>query len=212
MSDGWAAAQAAGWDAPLYWRKHDDRWFQFGPGGLVPLPLNAPVRHVSWYEADAFARWSGARLPTEAEWEIAGANPDMREQYGHVWQWTESAYRPYPGYRPEKGAIGEYNGKFMINQMGRHRRRAGTRVRPTGTFSTRTSGGNSPAFDWPGTYNRRPTCQTIQGPCRAGCARMWRRPRSPASRRHRKPCRRNCFMTPRGAACSIGLQSCQNIT
>jgi ergothioneine biosynthesis protein EgtB len=117
MSDGWAAAQAAGWDAPLYWRKHDDRWFQFGPGGLVPLPLNAPVRHVSWYEADAFARWSGARLPTEAEWEIAGANPDMREQYGHVWQWTESAYRPYPGYRPEKGAIGEYNGKFMINQM-----------------------------------------------------------------------------------------------
>ncbi len=117
MSDGWAAAQAAGWDAPLYWRKHDDRWFQFGPGGLVPLPLNAPVRHVSWYEADAFARWSGARLPTEAEWEAASADPDMREQYGHVWQWTESAYRPYPGYRPEKGAIGEYNGKFMINQM-----------------------------------------------------------------------------------------------
>jgi ergothioneine biosynthesis protein EgtB len=117
MSDGWAAAQAAGWDAPLYWRKHDDRWFQFGPGGLVPLPLNAPVRHVSWYEADAFARWSGARLPTEAEWEIASANPDMREQYGCVWQWTESAYRPYPGFRAEKGAIGEYNGKFMINQM-----------------------------------------------------------------------------------------------
>nr|WP_294554596.1 ergothioneine biosynthesis protein EgtB [uncultured Rhodopila sp.] len=117
MSDGWAAAQAGGWDSPLYWRKHDGRWFQFGPGGLVSLAMNAPVRHVSWYEADAFARWSGARLPTEAEWEIAGSNPEMREQYGHVWQWTESAYRPYPGYRPEKGAIGEYNGKFMINQM-----------------------------------------------------------------------------------------------
>jgi ergothioneine biosynthesis protein EgtB len=117
MSDGWAAAQAGGWASPLHWRQHDEKWFQFGPGGLVPLPLNAPVRHVSWYEADAFARWSGARLPTEAEWEAASTNPDLREQCGHVWQWTESAYRPYPGYRPQEGAIGEYNGKFMINQM-----------------------------------------------------------------------------------------------
>ncbi|PPQ27277.1 sulfatase maturase [Rhodopila globiformis] len=117
MSDGWATVQAEGWDAPLYWRQQDGAWFQFGPGGLQPLLPDAPVRHVSWYEADAFARWSEARLPTEAEWEAAGGNPAVQEQTGHVWQWTESAYRPYPGYRPAQGAIGEYNGKFMINQM-----------------------------------------------------------------------------------------------
>jgi len=117
MSDGWATVQANGWEAPLYWQQQDEAWFQFGPSGLRPLVLDAPVRHVSWYEADAFARWSEARLPTEAEWEAAGGNPAVREQTGHVWQWTESAYRPYPGYRPAKGAIGEYNGKFMINQM-----------------------------------------------------------------------------------------------
>jgi formylglycine-generating enzyme required for sulfatase activity len=84
---------------------------------LQPLVLDAPVRHVSWYEADAFARWSNARLPTEVEWEVASAAGALREQAGHVWQWTESAYRPYPGFKPEAGAIGEYNGKFMVNQM-----------------------------------------------------------------------------------------------
>ena len=106
-----------GWQAPLHWRKQDDTWCQFGPGGLVPLLLDAPVRNISWYEADAFARWSQARLPTEAEWEAASTNPAVDEMTGHVWQWTESAYRPYPGYQPAPGAIGEYNGKFMINQM-----------------------------------------------------------------------------------------------
>lgn len=116
MSDGWATVQSAGWTAPLYWQQ-DEAWFQFGLGGLLPLVLDAPVRHISWYEADAFARWSQARLPTELEWEAASENPALQETYGHVWQWTESAYRPYPGYRPAPGAIGEYNGKFMINQM-----------------------------------------------------------------------------------------------
>jgi ergothioneine biosynthesis protein EgtB len=117
MSDGWATVQSAGWTAPLHWREQDGEWFQFGPGGLAPLMLDAPVRHISWYEADAFARWSQARLPTEAEWEVASSNPAIQETTGHVWQWSESAYRPYPGYQPAPGAIGEYNGKFMINQM-----------------------------------------------------------------------------------------------
>jgi ergothioneine biosynthesis protein EgtB len=117
MSDGWATAQENAWSAPLHWRDVDGDWFQAGPGGLTPLDPDAPVRHISWYEADAFARWCDARLPTEFEWEAASANPSILETTGHVWQWTESAYRPYPGYRAAPGAIGEYNGKFMINQM-----------------------------------------------------------------------------------------------
>jgi ergothioneine biosynthesis protein EgtB len=117
MSEGWAVVQAEGWTAPALWRERDGAWWQMGPGGLARLDPAAPVRHISWYEADAFARWSGARLPTEFEWESAAAHPDIRELTGHVWQWTESAYRPYPGFRPPAGAVGEYNGKFMINQM-----------------------------------------------------------------------------------------------
>ncbi|MEJ0018689.1 MAG: ergothioneine biosynthesis protein EgtB [Acetobacteraceae bacterium] len=117
MSDGWGCVRANGWDAPLHWRQGEDGWWQMGPGGLVPLDPDAPVRHISWYEADAFARWSGARLPTEAEWEAAAEREDIAERTSHVWQWTSSAYGPYPGYRPVAGAVGEYNGKFMINQM-----------------------------------------------------------------------------------------------
>jgi ergothioneine biosynthesis protein EgtB len=117
MSDGWATVREAGWSAPLHWRDVDGVWFQAGPGGLAHLNPDAPVRHISWYEADAFARWSDARLPTEFEWEVAAADAAVLETTGHVWQWTESAYRPYPGYRAAPGAIGEYNGKFMINQM-----------------------------------------------------------------------------------------------
>ncbi len=112
MSDGWATVQAQGWIAPLHWRPDG---MQMTLGGLLPLDPDAPVRHIGWYEADAFARWAGARLPTEAEWEAA--SPVLKEATSHVWQWTDSAYRPYPGYKPPPGAVGEYNGKFMINQM-----------------------------------------------------------------------------------------------
>ena len=114
MADGWARAQDEGWAAPLHWRQRDGAWTQMGLGGLAALDLDAPVRHVSWYEADAYARWAGARLPTEAELETA---PGLPELFGHVWQWTNSAYLAYPGFRAPEGAIGEYNGKFMIGQM-----------------------------------------------------------------------------------------------
>ncbi len=117
MSDGWTTAQTEAWTAPLYWRERDGQWRQMGPGGLLPLVPDAPVRHVSWYEADAFARWAGARLPTEAEWEHAAAEASLSAMTGRVWQWTASPYVAYPGFRPAPGAVGEYNGKFMVNQM-----------------------------------------------------------------------------------------------
>jgi ergothioneine biosynthesis protein EgtB len=117
MSDGWATVQSRGWAAPLYWFRRDDTCWQQEPTGPRPLDPDAPVRHISWYEADAFARWAGARLPTEVEWEWASGDPAMQEADTHVWQWTDSAYRPYPGFRPVAGAVGEYNGKFMVNQM-----------------------------------------------------------------------------------------------
>lgn len=117
MSDGWAACQAEGWEAPLHWECRDGAWWQFGLGGIRPVDPSLPVRHISWYEADAFARWAGKRLPTEQEWEAAAALPGFAELSGIAWQWTGSAYRPYPGFTPWAGAVGEYNGKFMIGQM-----------------------------------------------------------------------------------------------
>ncbi len=139
LSDGWAAVQSHGWDAPLYWERTADGWQTMTLGGLRPLNPAEPVCHVSYYEADAFATWAGRRLPTEAEWEHAaaslpvegnfvddgwlhprpapGADGGLRQLFGDVWEWTGSAYLPYPGYRPPAGALGEYNGKFMCSQM-----------------------------------------------------------------------------------------------
>ena len=136
MSDGWATVQAQGWKRPIYWNNALDG--EFTLGGERELEAAAPVCHVSWYEADAFSRWAGARLPTESEWEVVaarqpidgnfldddllhpqanGAGRDLMQLFGDVWEWTSSAYSPYPGFQPAAGAIGEYNGKFMANQF-----------------------------------------------------------------------------------------------
>jgi ergothioneine biosynthesis protein EgtB len=118
LSDGWATVQNEAWEAPGHWRRNDDgAWRQFTLGGLQEIDPRAPVCHVSYYEADAFARWAGKHLPTEAEWETAARANLIDDAFGIVWQWTRSAYAPYPGYRAVEGALGEYNGKFMINQM-----------------------------------------------------------------------------------------------
>jgi ergothioneine biosynthesis protein EgtB len=112
MSEGWALVQQRGWQAPRYWR---GEW-EFSLGGRRPRHPDAPVRHLSWFEADAYARWAGARLPSEAEWELAAAD-GLPLAFGCLWQWTASPYRPYPGFQPAAGAVGEYNGKFMCSQF-----------------------------------------------------------------------------------------------
>ncbi len=117
LSDGWAAVQAEGWQAPGYWRLKDGTWHTMTLAGLKPVDPNAPVTHISYYEADAFARFAGKHLPSEAEWEVAARAGVIADAFGIAWQWTRSAYLPYPGYRAAEGALGEYNGKFMVNQM-----------------------------------------------------------------------------------------------
>jgi ergothioneine biosynthesis protein EgtB len=117
LSDGWATVEVQAWCAPGYWRKIDGAWFSMTLGGFRPVDPALPVCHVSYYEADAFARWSGKDLPTEAEWEVAANAGALDDGFGVVWQWTRSAYSPYPGYQAASGALGEYNGKFMVNQM-----------------------------------------------------------------------------------------------
>jgi ergothioneine biosynthesis protein EgtB len=117
LSDGWASVQAEGWQAPGYWREFDGTWHAMTLAGLRPVDPAAPVLHVSYYEADAFARFAGKYLPSEAEWEVAARSGVLADAFGVAWQWTRSAYLPYPGYRAAEGALGEYNGKFMVNQM-----------------------------------------------------------------------------------------------
>ncbi|WP_246661660.1 ergothioneine biosynthesis protein EgtB [Tardiphaga sp. vice304] len=117
LMDGFAAAEREQWQAPGHWRQVDGEWRVMTLGGLQPVDPAAPVCHVSYYEADAFARWSGKHLPTEMEWEVAARAGGLNDAFGIVWQWTRSSYSPYPGYRAIEGALGEYNGKFMVNQL-----------------------------------------------------------------------------------------------
>jgi ergothioneine biosynthesis protein EgtB len=131
LSDGWYAVQQHEWRAPLYWRADLDGWTVFTLTGRRPVDPNEPVVHVSHYEADAYARWRGMRLPTEFEWEHAATTQtgELRELADEAWQWTGSAYLPYPRFSPAPGAVGEYNGKFMSGQM---TLRGGARVTPPG--------------------------------------------------------------------------------
>jgi ergothioneine biosynthesis protein EgtB len=137
LSLGWAAVEENGWEEPFYWERRNGRYTLFTLGGTREVDPAEPVCHLSYFEADAFARWAGARLPTEAEWEVAAAGlpvrgnlveerrhhpapaahgPGLQQMYGDVWEWTASPYTPYPGFRPVAGTLGEYNGKFMCNQ------------------------------------------------------------------------------------------------
>ncbi len=168
LADGWAINQVEHREAPLYWSRGGDGWEVFTLSGRQPLRADEPVVHVSYYEADAFARWAGARLPTEAEWEAVASNapaPEIkpvalhphpaepsryegepRQLFGEAWQWTSSAYLPYPRFEPLKGLVGEYNGKFMVGQ---HVLRGSAAITPPGHARATYRNFFPPGARWP---------------------------------------------------------------
>jgi ergothioneine biosynthesis protein EgtB len=168
LSDGWQAVGTRGWGAPLYWQWRGDGWWVHTLGGTRPVTEAEPVCHVSYFEADAFARWAGCRLPTELEWEHAAAtvsdtsasfaldglhpvapvdrHPGLHQMTGACWQWTGSAYLPYPGFAPAEGAVGEYNGKFMSGQMVL---RGGAAITPPGHVRPSYRNFFPPSARWP---------------------------------------------------------------
>ena len=168
LSDGWATVNQQRWDSPLYWSDDDGQWQVFTLFGSRPVVPSEPVCHVSYYEADAYAHWTGLRLPTENEWELIASGVPFEavgsshlhpmpgdevlgDLYGEVWQWTVSAYSPYPGFRAAAGAVGEYNGKFMVNQ---HVLRGGSVATPPGHLRLTYRNFFPPAAQWPFTGAR----------------------------------------------------------
>jgi ergothioneine biosynthesis protein EgtB len=169
LSDGWDAVNSQGWQAPQYWEQRDGRWYTFTLHGEMPVEANTPICHVSFFEADAFARWAHARLPSEAEWETAAADAPLAgnfleskalhplapreawtggalaQAFGDVWEWTRSDYGPYPGFSPAAGAVGEYNGKFMCGQ---YVLRGGSCVTPASHIRTTYRNFFPPAARW----------------------------------------------------------------
>jgi ergothioneine biosynthesis protein EgtB len=169
LSDGWAAVQNDSWHAPMYWALDDDAWRVFTLAGPKAIDPGEPVCHISYYEADAYARWRGARLATEAEWEAVASEHEVCGRFldpavlhprpadktlglfGDVWEWTSSAYLPYPGFVPAPGAVGEYNGKFMVNQ---HVLRGGCCATPPGHTRVTYRNFFPPSARWPFTGAR----------------------------------------------------------
>ena len=229
LSDGWALVKAEGWSAPalLGRRRRTAAGARSRSWAWRPLDPHAPVSHVSHYEADAYARWAGKRLPTEAEWEHAAAGldaaeggldlerlapapagdgPGLRQMFGTLWQWTASAYLAYPGFTPVAGAVGEYNGKFMMSQMVlrggclRHAKRPRPRD-ATATSSTRISGGCSRACRLAEDGARRPTKPRRSSPTR-----------SKAWARHRSGCRPSTSTTSGARRCSRRSATCRSTT
>ena len=220
LMDGFAAVNNEEWQAPGHWRQIDGEWKLMTLGGLKPVDAAAPVSHVSYYEADAFARWSGKHLPTEMEWEVAARAGQLEDAFGIVWQWTRSSYSPYPGYRAVEGALGEYNGKFMINQLVLRGSSLATRkdiaASPIATSFIPTIAGNStdcgspimsPDFCTqsrrdarPGEYYECP-CQRPDRRASAGRADIHLCPRGPLEtcRSDRNGCRRNNFYDATGS-------------